>query len=62
VLGASKAVEERDALGMAHRAIKAGARGVVFGRNVLQAESPEAFLQALASIVHDGVEPGDVTD
>ena len=60
VLGASKAAEEREALEMAHRAVKAGARGVVFGRNVLQAENPEGFLGALARIVRDGVEPGEV--
>jgi DhnA family fructose-bisphosphate aldolase class Ia len=30
---------------------------VVFGRNVIQARSPERFLEALQEVVKNGVEP-----
>jgi DhnA family fructose-bisphosphate aldolase class Ia len=49
-LGASKCPEE-EALAKARTAIRAGARGVVFGRNVFQADDPEAFLKNLAEAV-----------
>jgi DhnA family fructose-bisphosphate aldolase class Ia len=50
-LGASKC-DEGEALEKARRAMRAGARGVVFGRNVFQADKPARFLRALAEIVH----------
>jgi DhnA family fructose-bisphosphate aldolase class Ia len=50
-LGASKC-DEKQALDKARKAIKAGARGVVFGRNVFQAKNPAAFLKSLAAVVH----------
>lgn len=45
-LGASKC-GEREAIDKARKAMRAGARGVVFGRNVFQAKNPPAFLKAL---------------
>ncbi|OJX38162.1 MAG: hypothetical protein BGO78_09035 [Chloroflexi bacterium 44-23] len=50
-LGAKKTPREIDALQLAYDAINAGARGIVFGRNVLQAKSPERFLDALMEVV-----------
>jgi len=50
-LGASKC-GEAEALAKARKAMEAGARGVVFGRNVFQAERPADFLQSLANIIH----------
>lgn len=50
-LGAEKFEHEADALALAYHAVQAGARGVVFGRNVVQAENPARFLQALRSVV-----------
>jgi DhnA family fructose-bisphosphate aldolase class Ia len=52
-LGADK-VEEIQALGMAEKAIQAGARGVVFGRNVFEGARPKDFLAALGEIVRQG--------
>ncbi len=52
-LGSRKLPRERDALELAATAVQAGARGVVFGRNVIQARDPECFLLALRSIVRD---------
>ena len=56
-LGSRKTDHEVDALELAAQAIRDGARGVVFGRNVIQARSPERFLEALAEVVKNGVEP-----
>jgi DhnA family fructose-bisphosphate aldolase class Ia len=56
-LGSRKAPREIDALELAATAIRDGARGVVFGRNVIQARSPEKFLEALQEVVKNGVEP-----
>ena len=58
VLGASK-TDEMGALNKAHEAVSAGARGVVFGRNVFQADDPVKFLAALAKVVHQEATPED---
>jgi putative autoinducer-2 (AI-2) aldolase len=44
-----------DALTMAWRAIDQGASGVDMGRNIFQRQHPAAMIQAVRSIVHDGV-------
>ena len=56
-LGSKKLPHEVDALELAATAIRDGARGVVFGRNVIQARSPERFLAALQDVVKNGAEP-----
>jgi DhnA family fructose-bisphosphate aldolase class Ia len=43
------------ALEMAAQAIEAGASGVVYGRNIVEAERPDRMVAALAEIVHGGV-------
>jgi DhnA family fructose-bisphosphate aldolase class Ia len=50
-LGAKKTPREIDALKLAAAAVSSGARGVVFGRNVLQAKEPDRFLDALKEVV-----------
>jgi class I fructose-bisphosphate aldolase len=61
-LGSKKLPEERDALRLAAEAIGTGARGVVFGRNVIQARDPECFLQALRAVVKEGVDPDEAAE
>ena len=56
-LGAEKLPREIDALQLAHDAVTRGARGVVFGRNVIQAADPPAFLGALRAVVKQGAAP-----
>jgi DhnA family fructose-bisphosphate aldolase class Ia len=56
-LGAKKTEFERDALHLAASAVRAGARGVVFGRNVVQAHQPERFLEALKEVVKAQADP-----
>ena len=36
-----------------------GAAGIVYGRNVIQHDSPAAMTQALMAVVHDGATPAD---
>lgn len=54
VIAGGKKQPEPDALAMAHRAIQEGALGVDMGRNIFQADSPVAMIQAVRAIVHDG--------
>ena len=56
-LGAEKTPQEIDALNLAYRSLKSGARGVVFGRNVIQASSPARFLRALKKVVQEEADP-----
>ncbi len=58
-LGAEKLEREVDALELSARAVRAGAQGVVFGRNVLQAADPHAFLQGLKAVVQQGISPAE---
>ena len=56
-LGGAKTDKPVDAFEIAKAAIEKGAGGVVFGRNVMQADNVEAYLEALKSVVKDGVDP-----
>lgn len=56
-LGARKTPREIDALSLAAGEIRSGARGVVFGRNVVQARDPKRFLDALKEVVKAGKDP-----
>lgn len=56
-LGARKMPTELDALRLAQNAVLAGSKGVVFGRNVIQARSPQAFLAALKNVVKGYMKP-----
>jgi DhnA family fructose-bisphosphate aldolase class Ia len=56
-LGAEKTPQEIDALNLAYRAVRSGARGVVFGRNVIQASSPSRFLKGLKAVVKEDADP-----
>ena len=42
---------------VAYEAVNDGARGVFFGRNVIQAKNPADFLKALKKVVKQGLEP-----
>ncbi len=50
-LGAQKLPTAADALELAAREVAAGAAGVVFGRNALQAQKPPQFQAALCDVV-----------
>ncbi len=57
VIAGGKKIPEPDALKMAYRAIQEGAAGVDMGRNIFQADSPIAMIQAVRAVVHDGETP-----
>ncbi len=59
-LGARKTPREIDALRLAANEVRSGARGVVFGRNVVQAREPKRFLDALKEVVKAGRDPEEV--
>ncbi len=57
VIAGGKKVPELEALKMAYNAIQQGAAGVDMGRNIFQSEAPEAMIQAVGKIVHEGMTP-----
>ena len=59
VIAGGKKIPEANALQLAHNAISDGAAGVDMGRNIFQAESPVDMIQAVRSVVVDGVTPAD---
>jgi DhnA family fructose-bisphosphate aldolase class Ia len=61
-LGAEKLRHERDALELAHKAVNAGAQGVVFGRNVVQARDPALFLRGLKAVVRGQATPAEASE
>lgn len=54
-LGSEKAPTQLEALQLAERQIRDGARGVVFGRNALQVPDPSRFQAALCAVVREGM-------
>jgi putative autoinducer-2 (AI-2) aldolase len=57
VMAGGKKLGEKEALQMAHRAISEGAAGVDMGRNIFQAEAPQAMIQAVRKVVHEKMQP-----
>ena len=57
VIAGGKKLPEKEALEMAWKAIRDGAAGVDMGRNIFQSEAPEAMIQAVRAVVHDGLSP-----
>jgi putative autoinducer-2 (AI-2) aldolase len=62
VIAGGKKLPELEALTMAAKAIAQGAAGVDMGRNIFQADAPEAMLRAVRAVVHDGATPADAYD
>jgi predicted phospho-2-dehydro-3-deoxyheptonate aldolase len=54
IAGGPKSETDRDVLEMAYGAMKAGAIGVAFGRNVFQHNRPDAMVRALSTIIMQG--------
>jgi len=55
-LGGAKTDKTLEAFEIAQQAVMKGAAGVVFGRNVFQAENPVRFLEALCRVVKENLE------
>lgn len=56
-LGAARLPTQLAALKLAEEQVKAGASGVVFGRNAIQVGNPAAFQRALCDVVKHNVAP-----
>ena len=59
VIAGGKKVPERDAIQLAHNAVKAGARGVDMGRNIFQSDCPVGMIRAVRAVVHDDASVDD---
>lgn len=57
VMAGGKKLPEPDALELTYNAVSRGASGVDMGRNIFQAESPVAMIQAVRAVVHGGETP-----
>jgi len=57
VMAGGKKIPEADALAMAYNAVQEGASGVDMGRNIFQAASPVAMIQAVSATVHQNLPP-----
>lgn len=55
VIAGGKKLPESEALEMSYRGIAEGAAGVDMGRNIFQAQDPQAMVKALRGIVHEGL-------
>ena len=53
VLGGAKSDDPRDALELADEALRAGASGTVFGRNVTKAKDPRKMVADICALVHE---------
>lgn len=62
VIAGGKKLPERDALKMAHDAMRQGAAGVDMGRNIFQSDAPSAMIQAVRKVVHENATPGEAHD
>lgn len=56
-IGAEKLATDLDVLKKAADSVAAGARGIIFGRNIFMAERPQALIAALNSVMNEGVTP-----
>ncbi|MEO8395914.1 MAG: aldolase, partial [Chloroflexota bacterium] len=50
-------VSEAEILGRTHELMEQGAKGIVYGRNVIQHSNPAGMTKALMAVVHDGLSP-----
>ena len=62
VIAGGKKLPELEALTMAYKAIDQGASGVDMERNIFQADSPSAMIQAVGAVVHDDEKPAKAFD
>jgi fructose-bisphosphate aldolase, class I len=52
-------IEEGELFERTHGVLERGARGIVYGRNVIQHPDPAAMVRALRAVVHEGASPQD---
>jgi fructose-bisphosphate aldolase, class I len=52
-------VSDEEILQRTHELMQQGAKGIVYGRNVIQHPAPAAMTRALMAVVHDGLTPSE---
>ena len=62
IAGGPRMDTEHEMLEVVHGAVTAGAKGVVFGRNIWQSANPAAIVRALGHIIHEGGSPAEVAE
>ncbi|NOZ61129.1 MAG: 4Fe-4S dicluster domain-containing protein [Calditrichaeota bacterium] len=62
VLGGAKSDVPRDALELVDEALRAGAAGTVFGRNVTKAKDPRKMVADICALVHEGKSIADILE
>jgi class I fructose-bisphosphate aldolase len=62
IAGGPATETDREVLEMVGGAVEAGARGVMFGRNVWQRDDPAAIVDAIGAITHDGATVDEAAD
>jgi len=62
VLGAEKTPTEKDALLLAYKAARSGARGIVFGRNIVQSRSPANFIESARLVMNNKMEVNEAVE
>lgn len=50
-------VSDEEVLRRTHKVLEQGARGIVYGRNIIQHENPPAMTRALMAVVHESATP-----
>ncbi len=56
-IGAEKLANDLDVLKKAADSVAAGARGIIFGRNIFMSEKPKELIRALNSVINDNISP-----
>jgi len=59
-IGAEKLSNDLDVLKKAKVSIDAGARGIIFGRNIFMSENPPKLIKALNEVINDNATPEDI--
>jgi putative autoinducer-2 (AI-2) aldolase len=62
VMAGGKKIPVLDALTMAYNAIQEGASGVDMGRNIFQADAPEAMMKTVHKVVHENLKPAEALE
>jgi len=56
-IGAEKLNTDIEVLSKAKNTVAAGARGIIFGRNIFMAKNPGALIAALNEVMNQGTSP-----
>jgi putative autoinducer-2 (AI-2) aldolase len=62
VMAGGKKIPVLDALTIAYNAVQEGASGVDMGRNIFQAEAPEAMMKTVHKVVHENLKPAEALE